>query len=313
MNVELAIGTIDVLDSGGSGPVVVLLHGLLMNASLWSEVVDQLPDGIRTIVPTLPMGAHRYPAHADADLSLNGLAAAVVELLEKLDLDDVTLVGNDTGGAIAQLVAGSGTARLGRLVLVSCEAFDNLPPGLTGRAIVLTGRLPLPLFGLAMQQLRVRPLRRLPFTFGWLTRSGDKTVRAWLQPLLTDRRIRKDAVRLLRTIPREKAALAAASVKLADFARPALVVWAHGDRVMPPAHGRRLAELLDAALIDAPLDVQNSHTLIPLDQPRLLAEELACFVECLDHPCEPAAQQGAARTEPAMSSAKPSKRSRRRH
>ncbi|MCE9620885.1 MAG: alpha/beta hydrolase [Actinomycetia bacterium] len=274
LNVELAIGPIDVFDSGGSGPVVVLLHGLLMNASLWSTVVEQLPDGIRIIVPTLPMGAHQLPAHADADLSLRGLAAAVVELLDKLDLHDVTLVGNDTGGAIAQLVAASDTARIGRLVLVSCEAFDNLPPGLTGRAIVLTGRLPAPLFGLVMQQLRLRPLRRLPFTFGWLTRFGDTTVRAWLQPLLKERNIRRDAVRLLRAIPREKAALAAASEKLADFGRPALVVWAHRDRVMPPAHGRRLADLLNAPLIE----VQDSRTLIPLDQPSVLAEELARFV-----------------------------------
>ena len=91
----------------------------------------------------------------------------------ELDLEDVTVVGNDTGGAIAQLLAGANLPRMGRLVLVSCEAFDNYPPGLTGRVLVLLGKLPPLLFGLFMQQMRLKPVRRLPIAFGWLTKRGD--------------------------------------------------------------------------------------------------------------------------------------------
>ncbi len=65
----------------------------------------------------------------DADLSLPGIARLVAEFLDRLDLRDVTLVGNDTGGALVQLLMCDGAARVGRVVLVSCDAFDNFPPG----------------------------------------------------------------------------------------------------------------------------------------------------------------------------------------
>src|SRR5690242_10579612 len=127
--IELPSGTVECRDTGGDGPVVVLLHGLLMDESLWDEVVSALASGHRCVVPTLPLGAHRRPIGLDADLSLQGVARLVCELLERLALTDVTLVGNNTGGAIAQLVMGHGDKRVARSVLVSCEAFDNVPPG----------------------------------------------------------------------------------------------------------------------------------------------------------------------------------------
>src|SRR5919201_5650058 len=106
--------------------------------------------GHRCIAPTLPLGAHRLPMHADADLSPRGVARLVVELLERLALDGVTLVGNDTGGALVQLVACDQPKRVGRIVLVSCDAFDNFPPGLTGKTLVMSGRLAPSIFGLFM-------------------------------------------------------------------------------------------------------------------------------------------------------------------
>src|SRR3954453_2529271 len=137
---ELRSGTVDYQDTGGDGPVIVLLHGLLMDESLWAEVVGALGSDHRCVVPTLPLGAHRTPMGPDADLSLRGVARLVGELLERLDLRDVTLVGNDTGGAIAQLLMADGNERIARTALASCEAFDNVPPGLTGRTIVLLGK-----------------------------------------------------------------------------------------------------------------------------------------------------------------------------
>src|ERR687887_1384980 len=182
--IELSAGTVEYEDTGGDGPTIVLLPGLLMDASLWADVIADLAPGHRCIAPTLPLGAHRRPMNPGADLSPPGLARLVRELLERLELEDVTLVGNDTGGALVQLVAAEADPRVGRIVLVSCDAFDNFPPGLTGRTIVRTGKLPPALFGVAMQQMRLRPLRRLPIAFGWLTMRGDAATARWMRPVL---------------------------------------------------------------------------------------------------------------------------------
>jgi pimeloyl-ACP methyl ester carboxylesterase len=133
-----------------------------------------------------------------------GLARLVSELLDRLDLTGVTIVGNDTAGALVQLLASDCPPRVGGIVLVSCDAFDNFPPGLTGKTLVFTGRLPPALFGLFMQQMRFRSLRRLPLAFGWLTMRGDAATARWIEPVLNQREIRRDTVRVLRTLAAER-------------------------------------------------------------------------------------------------------------
>ena len=271
MEIDLSAGTLDYLDTGGGGPTLVLLHGLLMDSSLWDGPIADLSTDHRCIAPTLPLGAHRHPV--SGDLSLPAIARLVEEFLDRLDLHDVTLVGNDTGGALVQLVLAGKPERVVRAVLVSCEAFDNVPPGLTGKVLVLSGRLSPRLFGAFMQQLRLRAVRRLPIAFGWLTKRGDATTARWFRPVLTSQQIRRDTVRMLRAI--DGGAVAEATAALPSFHRPALVVWAAEDRVMPPEHGRRLAELLpDARLVE----VADSYTLVPLDQPAALAGAVRDFV-----------------------------------
>jgi pimeloyl-ACP methyl ester carboxylesterase len=277
--IELSAGTIEYEDTGGAGPAIVLLAGLMMDASLWEDVIAGLSPDHRCIAPTLPMGAHRHAMHADADLSPRGLARLVSELLDRLDLHDVTLVGNDTGGALVQLLACDGATRVSRIVLVSCDAFDNFPPGLTGRTLVLTGRLSPTLFGLFMQQMRLRPLRRLPLAFGWLTMRGDAATARWIKPVLEQREIRRDTVRVLRAIAAQRDLLLETAQRLPSFERPALVVWASQDRVMPPEHGRRLAQLLPQGRL---VEIPDSYTLIPLDQPARLAEAIQQFTHELD-------------------------------
>jgi pimeloyl-ACP methyl ester carboxylesterase len=272
--IELSAGTIEYEDTGGAGPTVVLLHGLMMDAALWDQVIADLGADHRCIAPALPLGAHRRAVRADADLSLRGLARLVIELLDRLDLHDVTLGGNDTGGALVQLVMSGGADRVGRVVLASCEAFDNFPPGLTGKTLMLTGKLPPALFGLFMQQMRLRPLRRLPIAFGWLTKRGDAATARWMTPVLTQRDIRRDTVRVLRAAAAQPDVMLDAAKGLPGFDRPALVVWAAEDRVMPPGHGRRLAELLPQGQL---VEVPDSYTLIPLDQPTRLAQAIREF------------------------------------
>jgi pimeloyl-ACP methyl ester carboxylesterase len=272
--IELSAGTIEYEDTGGDGPTLVLLHGLLMDASLWDDVIADLSGDHRCVAPTLPLGAHRHAMHADADLSLRGIARLVAEFLDRLDLRDVTVVGNDTGGALAQLMICDDTARVSRIVLASCEAFDNFPPGLTGKTVVLTGKLPPALFGLFMQQMRVRPIRRLPIAFGWLTKRGDTATARWIKPVLQQREIRYDTVRVLRAVAADKHLMLDAAKCLPSFDRPALIVWASQDRVMPLEHGRRLAEVLPQGRL---VEVPDSYTLIPLDQPAGLARTVRDF------------------------------------
>jgi pimeloyl-ACP methyl ester carboxylesterase len=273
--IELSAGTIEYEDTGGDGPVLVLLHGLMMDASLWDDVIAGLSPGYRCVAPTLPLGAHRRAMRAGADLSISGIARLAAEFMDRLDLRDVTLVGNDTGGALVQLLMAGGEARVGRAVLVSCDAFDNFPPGLTGRTLLLAGKLPPALFGLFMQQMRVRAVRRLPIAFGWLTKRGDAATARWMKPVLTRPEIRRDTVRMLRAASADTRFLLAAAERLPDFSRPALVVWASRDRVMPPEHGRRLAKLLPQAQL---AEVDDSYTLVPLDQPARLAQLVRNFV-----------------------------------
>jgi pimeloyl-ACP methyl ester carboxylesterase len=264
MQVELSTGTVEYTDTGGPGPIVVFVHGLLMDGTLWDGPVADLAAGHRCVVPTLPLGAHRHPMRADADLSLPGIARLLTEFLERLDLRDVTLVGVDTGGALVQLLMADGAPRASRVVLGSCDAFDNFPPGLTGKTLVATGKLSPALFGAFMQQMRLRAVRRLPIAFGWLTKRGDAVTARWIRPLLADAAIRRDTVRVLRAAAASPDFLLEVAERLPSFDRPVLIVWASEDRVMPIEHGRRLEALLPKGKF---VEVADSYTLLPLDRP----------------------------------------------
>jgi pimeloyl-ACP methyl ester carboxylesterase len=276
--VQLSGGTIHYEDSGGDGPVLLLTHGLLMDETMWDPVLAELSDGYRIVRPVLPLGAHRHPMRADADLTMRGIASLLGELLERLDLRDVTLGMSDWGGPIVFLAEGPSeqVARVTRLVLLPCEAFDNVPPGLPGQIAALAGWLPGGI-RLAMAQLRVRRLRELPTHFGWMTRRGvpDEMLRGWLAAGQAQRGVRRDVARYARSGRRARPILRAATEALSDFTGPALIVWAIEDRVMPPAHARRLAGLLrDSDLVEVP----DAYTLLTIDQPAAVAAALNTFL-----------------------------------
>jgi pimeloyl-ACP methyl ester carboxylesterase len=272
---ELSAGSIRYEDSGGEGPVIVLCHGLLMTASLWDAVVEELGPGFQCVRPTLPLGAHRRPMRAEADLSLPGQVRLLAEFLERLELEEVTLVFNDWCGA-QLLVAEGWDGRVGRLVLASCETDDNYPPGLPGRVAALAARLP---GGLAavLKPLRIRVLRRLPMTFGLMSKRPipDELVDQWLQPALTNPAIRRDLRKYAGDTRQGRRELVKANSRLAGFAKPVLVVWAAEDKVMPVTAGRRLAgSFPDSRFVE----IADSRTLIPIDRPRALADAIATFV-----------------------------------
>ncbi|WP_214415539.1 alpha/beta fold hydrolase [Sphaerisporangium fuscum] len=272
--IELSAGPVEYDDTGGDGPVVVLLHGLTMDGSVWRHVVPGLRENYRCVLPTLPLGGHRRPMRADADLSLRGVALLVEEFLQRLDLRDVTLVLNDWGGA-QMLISERRAERIGRLVLCACEAFDNYPPGIPGRAIALAAKVPGGLY-LTMQLLRTRAMRRGPGGWGWMSKRPvpKKVMDAWFRPAQTVREVRRDLAKYCGSIPSRQKLLELAE-EMRWFDRPVLVAWAREDRLMPREHGRRLAELLPGARL---VEIDDSYTLIPEDQPETLTRTILDFL-----------------------------------
>jgi pimeloyl-ACP methyl ester carboxylesterase len=272
--VELSAGTIDYVDTGGSGPVVVLTHGLPMSPTQWRKVVPLLA-GYRCVLPTLPLGGHRLPMRPDADLTQFGVARLLGEFLQRLDLRDVTLVLNDWGGGQFLLTERfAGSERVGRLALVACEAFDNFPPG-AAKPISAVAAVPGGIW-LLLQLLRVRAIRDNRNAYGGMSVRGipDDILAGWFRPARESRAIRRDFAKFATGAP-NRATLLACSERLRDFDRPALIVWAGQDRLMPREHGPRLAALLPQSHL---VEIADSSTLVPEDQPERLAEVLTEFL-----------------------------------
>jgi pimeloyl-ACP methyl ester carboxylesterase len=270
-DIELSAGTIEYDDTGGPGPAIVFVHGLIMDGSLWRHVVADLRRDFRCVAPTLPLGAHRHAMRPDADLSMRGMAMLLGELIERLELEDVTLVMNDWGGP--QLLIGSRyDARLARLALCACEAFDNVPPQGAARLLPAIARIPGALTAM-LQPFRFDGLRRLPMTYGPLSeRPVPRDVMdRWFAPALRDRGVRRDLRKYVLSSPQGRRELESIAAALGQFDRPALVAWAAEDRLMPREHGPRLAELLPQGRL---VEIADSRTLIPEDQPTVLAGQL---------------------------------------
>ncbi|HEX2086820.1 MAG TPA: alpha/beta hydrolase [Solirubrobacteraceae bacterium] len=269
-SVELSQGTVEYRDDGEGRPFV-FVHGVLVNGLLWRRVTPKL-EGVRCVVPDWPLGSHSVPMNPGADLSPPGLARLIADFLDALGLEDAVLVGNDTGGALSQIVAANHGERLGGLVLTSCDSFDNfLPPMFRG--LQVAARVPgaLPAF---IAPLRLRPARSLPISFGWLRKRPiePEVSDAYVKPYFAHAGVRRDLRKVLAGISSRYTLDAAA--KLAEFDKPALVAWSADDRFFPLDHGRRLAAILPQGRLEV---IADSYSFSPEDQPDRLAELLAAF------------------------------------
>ncbi len=256
----------------GDGPPVLFVHGLLVDGSVWNATAEPLARDFRCVIPDLPLGSHRHPMRADADLTGDGLAALLDELLERLDLTDVTVVANDSGGAITQLWMAGGAPRVGRVVLATVDAFENFPP--PGFAIYPRIAASPTALRAAMNLMRSRFLRHQPITYGLLThrRVDDALVRSWVRPAIEQAGIRRDLRAFLRGVHRTT--LLDAEDRIAAFDRPVLLAWAPEQRWFPVEHADRLAALLTNARV---AEIHGSGAFPQLDQPEQLAREVAAF------------------------------------
>jgi pimeloyl-ACP methyl ester carboxylesterase len=268
-HVELPHGPLHYLESGAGAPVV-FLHGYLMGARLWDPVVRLLEDEFRCLVPELPFGAHPAPMKAGADLTAAGLGRLVSDFLAALDLTDVTLVGNDSGAAIAQVVAARHAGRLGGLVLATGDAFDHFPPK-AFRPLIAAARAGTlaPLLSI----LKVRRARSLPTAYGWLTH-GDlphELIDQWVAAYFASKEVRRDLRRLTAALGDDEF-MNQIATELAAFTKPAVLAWAADDKFFPAADARQLAAILPDARVEL---ISGSRTWVMLDQPKRTAHLIA--------------------------------------
>jgi len=264
-HVELPHGTVHYHESGTGAPVV-FLHGYLMGARLWDPVVNLLEGEFRCLVPELPFGAHPVPMRAGADLTTAGLGRLVADFLGALDLSDVILVGNDSGAAVAQVVAARHAGRLGGLVLATGDAFDNYPPK-PFRPLIAAARTGTLTAALAM--LKARRPRSLPTAYGWLTH-GDlphDLIDQWVAAYFADQDVRRDLRRLTAALGDDDF-MNQIATELATFTRPALLAWAADDKFFPAEHAHRLAAILPDARVEL---IPGSRTWVMRDQPERTA------------------------------------------
>jgi pimeloyl-ACP methyl ester carboxylesterase len=258
---------------GGSGPPVVFVHGAIANGRLWDGVASELSKGYRCIVPDWPMGSHSEAMNPDADLSPRGQAGLIGAFLAALDLDDVTIVANDSGGAVSQILVTERPDRVGRLALTNCDSFEHFPPG-TFKTMVWMARAPGG-YSILVNSMRLRAIRTSPIAYGALTSgpADDGLLRAFTEPQVRDAGIRRDGRKFVGAM--RPADTLAAGAKLPSLEIPALIAWGVEDRFFKLDHARRIA----AAIPDSKLvEIAGASTFVMLDRPHEVAAAIEAFL-----------------------------------
>ncbi|HEX5713139.1 MAG TPA: alpha/beta hydrolase [Solirubrobacterales bacterium] len=255
----------------GSGKPIVFVHGYLVDGRLWDGVVDRLGDRYRCLAPDWPIGAQQIAMNPDADLTPPGIAAIIDSFLAALDLDDVTIVGNDSGGAMSQILATRHPERVGRLVLTNCDTHTNFPPGIF-KTMPPIAKLPGGMVALSVP-FRIGPVARAafrPFTKKPMPR---ELISSWMRPALDDKALMRDLKKV--TVDMHKRYTLEAAEKLNGSELPILFAWAPGDWLFPIRYAQRLAgEVRNARIVEIP----DANTFVPIDQPQRVADAIAEFV-----------------------------------
>jgi pimeloyl-ACP methyl ester carboxylesterase len=263
--IDINAGTIHYEATGPEdGRPVVFVHGYLMGGGLWRQVSERLAGmGLRCIAPTWPLGAHPEPLRAGADRTINGVAGIVADFLDALDLEDVVLVGNDTGGVVTQLVAVHHPKRLGALVLTSCDAFEHFPPPIL-KPVLMAAKYK-PLFGAATAAMRVPFVRKRAFA-GLAYSDIDALTETWVRPAIANPAVAEDLRQFTLSLRTEVTTGVAA--RLPEFDKPTLIAWSADDTFFELGDGEKLAAIIPNARLEV---IPGSRTFSMLDQPDRLA------------------------------------------
>jgi pimeloyl-ACP methyl ester carboxylesterase len=267
--IQLPQGTIRYREAGEGKPVV-FVHGYLVDHRLWDGVVDSLSDRFRCIAPDWPLAAHQVAMNPDADLSPTGVARLISDFLAKLELEDVTIVGNDSGGAISQVLVTTHPERIGRLVLTNCDTHENFPPG-PFKLMPPLAKLPGGMFAISLP-FRIPPVARAAFRPFTKTKLPNELIASWMEPAKSNSAVLRDAGKV--TAGMNKRYTLAAAEKLRGSDLPIRLLWAPGDKYFPISYAERLkGEAKNASLEPIP----DASTFISLDQPQRVADEIAEF------------------------------------
>lgn len=267
--IQLPAGPIRYREAGQGKPIV-FVHGYLVDGRLWDGVVDHLSDRFRCIAPDWPLAAHQVAMSPDADLSPPGIAKLISDFLAKLELEDVTIVGNDSGGAISQVLVTTYPDRIGRLVLTNCDTHENFPPGIF-KAMPPLAKVP---GGMRLLSLpfRIPALARAAFRPFTKDKLPNDLIASWMEPVKSNPGVMRDAAKV--TAGLNKRYTLEAAEKLRGTRLPIRLLWAPGDRFFPISYAERLAgETGSATLVQIP----GARTFVPLDQPARVAAEIADF------------------------------------
>ena len=267
--IDISAGTIHYEAAGPeNGRPVVFVHGYMMGGQLWRQVCERLAArGLRCIAPTWPLGAHPQPLRRGADRTITGVAGMVAEVLDALDLRDVVLVGNDTGGVVTQLVAVHHRERLGALVLTSCDAFEHFPPPIL-RPLLLAAKSKM-LFRTAIQAVRAPAVRARAFN-GLAHSNIDDLTKVWVRPALSLPAVAEDLRQFTLSMRTEVTTTVAA--RLYDFDKPTLIAWSADDVFFEQEDGVRLAATIPNARLEV---IAGARTFSMVDQPDRLADLLS--------------------------------------
>ena len=269
-SVRTRSGPASYIDTGGPGRTALFVHGIGSSSYLWRHVIGQLGGERRCVAFDLPLPG-QTPAAAGQDLSLPGLARFLADCCDALQLTDIDLVANDTGGAVSQVFAAGHPERLHTLTLTNCETPDNFPP----RAllpVIWLARLGVlaPLGHRLARDIHRARRRMLDAAYQDPARLPDDVARAWIEPVLGTREAARSYQRLFRSLRGRD--LRAAGPGLARLAVPTVIVWGTGDPIFPVKWAYRLRDTI-AGVTDV-VEVDGGRLFFPDER----ADELTAAV-----------------------------------
>jgi pimeloyl-ACP methyl ester carboxylesterase len=241
-SVDTASGRISYVEAG-NGPVALFVHGVLLNSHLWRHQLAALSDMRRCIaVDILAHGETEIAPEQDVSVAAN--AAMLVELLDALGIDQVDLVGNDSGGGIAQIFAALHPDRVRSLTLTDCDTHDNWPPEAFKPflANAAAGGLRTALDAMLADKDFYRSAQALGPAYEHPDRVEDATIDAYLQPLVRTEQRTRDFGRFLAAF--DPAYTVAIEPKLRTLHVPTLIAWGTNDIYFDTKWARWLAETI---------------------------------------------------------------------
>jgi pimeloyl-ACP methyl ester carboxylesterase len=266
---ELPQGPIHYRDVG-SGDPIVFVHGYLVDGRLWEGTATALAGQFRCISPDWPLGSHARPMNPDADLSPPGIARIIADFLDELDLERVTIVGNDSGGAMSQVLVTRHPERIRRLVLTNCDTYEHFPPAPFNLMPPLA-RIPGAMTALGLP-FRIGAIRRAAFAPFAKRPIPNELSASWMAPSASDAGVKRDLKKV--TAGMNKRYTLEAAERLGSSDLPVLFAWAPEDRLFKLSDAERLASAIPNSRIET---IPDAKTFVAFDQPQRVADAIANF------------------------------------